>query len=475
MNRSRVPYGLRGTTPPPDPREQRKVKLNVRALYDNLGYFPHPKQELVHSRRERFRVVDAGRRWGKSRMGPHDMVPQMLLNKPTLGWIVAPTYDLGEKEFRVFWEILVDKMKIPTERGRTFYSIRTKDFRIQTPWGSSVEVRSAEHPESLVGEGLDWVIMAESAKLKLSHWEKYIRPALSDKRGKAIFVSTPEGYNWFYDMYQRGQDEHFKNWWSLKSPSWDNTIVFPDGEFDEEMIEAKETLAREVFDQEYGAEFTSFAGRIYSEWDEEYHVYEKFFKQPYKFNPEWENYVAFDFGFRNPFACLNIQVDPVENVYVWEEYYDRNLTTVEHARRLKSIIQWRVDGGYHDPAGPDEAGVIVQTWQDRQQYNNPRLAEVQLNPAPNDWKPGIERVKEWLKLHDDGMGLGMKPRLFVSENCKNLLREINTYRVKETTEKASANRDPKEEPRKKDDHAVDALRYFIAGHFGLETHFGYAA
>jgi hypothetical protein len=442
--------------------------MDVEKLYRNIEYFPHNGQRKFHASRKRFKVMDCGRRWGKSTSGPHDMVPEMLMKKPVLGWIVAPTYDLGEKEFRVFWKILVDTLRVPIDRSKTFNSLRTKDFRITTAWGSSVEVRSAEHPESLVGEGLDFVIMAEAAKLKLSHWEKFIRPTLSDKRGRAVFVSTPEGYNWFYDLYQRGQASDHPDWWSYKSPTWENDIVFPGGRRDPEMLEVENTLAPEVFAQEYGAEFTSFAGRIYSEFDEGYHVKE------FDFRPDWENYLSFDFGLRNPFCCLNIQVDPEDRIYIWDEYYERNVTTPEHGRRLKEIIKWRVDGGYHDPAGPEPAQALMNVFHDRHDYHNPWLDSVMLSGAPNDWQPGVERVKEWLKLRPVTDELGyetsvLAPNLFVHPRCRNTIREFNTYRVKEQTEKMYEQKDPKEEPRKKDDHAMDAIRYFVAAHFGLES------
>lgn len=417
----------------------------------------------------RFKVMDCGRRWGKSTSGPHDKVPLMLQKKPVLGWIVAPTYDLGEKEFRVFWHILVDVMQVPLNKSKTFNSLRTKDFRITTAWGSSIEVRSAEHPDSLVGEGLDFVIMAEAAKLKLSHWEKFIRPTLSDKRGSAIFVSTPEGFNWFYDLYLRGQSEQpeFRDWWSYKSPTWENDVIFPEGIHDPEILEVKGTLSPEVFDQEYGAEFTSFAGRIYSEFDEGYHVV-----HDYVFNPDWSNFCAWDFGFRNPFVCLNIQMDPGENLYIWFEYYERNMTSTEHARRLKSIIHWRVDGSFHDPAGVEDINQIINIFQDTKDYNNQHLSDFSSNPANNEWKPGVDRVKEFLKLREVADG-SFRPQLYVSDECVNTIREFNTYRVKEQSEKMNESKDPKEEPRKKDDHAMDALRYFVVGQFGLISHFAY--
>jgi hypothetical protein len=448
--------------------------LDAGRFYKSVGYTPHYGQQQFHAANARFKVLDTGRRWGKSTAGPHDKMPKLFLNKkePVLGWVVAPTYDLGEKEFRVFWRVLIDQLKIPIDKSKTFYSVRTKDFRITTAWGASLEVRSAEHPDSLVGEGLDFVIMAEAAKLKLSHWEKYIRPTLSDKRGDAIFVSTPEGFNWFYDLYVRGQSEDSPAWWSIQSPTWDNSIVFPQGRNDSEIIDVEATLSPEVFDQEYGAKFTSFAGRIYSEFDEGYHII-----PDYQFNPDWPNFLAFDWGFRNPFVCLNIQVDPSDNIYVWDEYYERNIITPEHGRRLKQLVQWRVDGGYYDPSGVDEVGSILQVFHDTREYNNPWLSGISMAPAPNEWKAGVERVKEWLKMEVD-INTGSvlrRPKLFVSRECKNTIREFNTYRVKEQGEKAGENSDPKDEPRKKDDHAMDALRYFVAGHFGLGSHIGYAA
>lgn len=464
-------YATRGLLPPPEPTGQKVFDIGT--FYRHLGFAPHPKQEEVLRRDERFIVIDAGRRWGKSLTGPHKKAPKMFLRKPTLGWIVAPTYDLGEKEFRVFWDILINKMQIPVDKSKTFYNVRTKDFRITTAWGSSVEVRSAEHPDSLVGEGLDWVIMAEAAKLKQSHWEKNIRPALADKRGDAIFVSTPEGYNWFYDLWKRGQSKKHPSWYSIKSPSWDNVVMFPGGRNDPEMIEAEETSAEEFFLQEYGAEFTSFAGRIYSEFDEGYHVIDE---KDWYFHNDWENYIAFDFGFRVPFVCLNIQVDPADNIYVWEEYYETRVHTTQHARNLKSLIQWRVDGGYYDISGPDEAGTLLNVFHDSKEHRNKHLENITMAPSPNDWRPGVNRVKEFLKLHDtDGDGIPDTPHLYVVSNCVNTIKEFNTYRVKEQTEKMAEKQDPKEEPRKKDDHAMDALRYFIVGHFGLESHYGYAS
>ena len=77
----------------------------------------------------------------------------------------------------------------------------------------------------------------------------YLRPTLSDRKGRAIFITTPEGYNWVYDAYVKGKEDN--EWESFNSPSWENQFAYPKGEKDEDLLEAKRNMSREVFDQEY--------------------------------------------------------------------------------------------------------------------------------------------------------------------------------------------------------------------------------
>ena len=109
-------------------------------------------------------------------------------------WCVAPTYDGSEKIFREIWDAIVVKKELKTTRASY------KDQYIQFEWGSVVEGKSADKPESLVGEGLDLLILDEAAKIKKKTWEMYLRPPLSDRKGSALFITTPQGFNWVYDL-----------------------------------------------------------------------------------------------------------------------------------------------------------------------------------------------------------------------------------------------------------------------------------
>ena len=164
--------------------------------FQTIGYTPHPKQWLYHNSEARFRVPVCGRRFGKSMMAGKDLQPDLFLPNQRF-WIVGPTYDLGEKEFRVIWDDLIIAQELGKDkRIKKAYNKRSGDMYIEFPWKTRLEVRSADHPENLVGEALNGVIVSEAAKHKVDTWERYIRPALADKQGWATFPTTPEGQNW---------------------------------------------------------------------------------------------------------------------------------------------------------------------------------------------------------------------------------------------------------------------------------------
>lgn len=317
------------------------------------------------------------------------------------------------------------------------------------PLYSTLEVVSADNKDSLQGEGLAGVVMAEAGSHDDVTWEQYIYPATSDiseatgERGWVIFPSTPKGFNFYYHLWRRGQDSDFPEWESWQFPSWDNPHVYPLGENDPEIISIKKNYEASKnmvkFDQEYGAKFTAFQGKIYASFDESVHVKE------INYNPAWANYWVFDYGFSNPTVCLDIMVDPWENVYVWREYYVRNLASYQHATNLKQRENpsgWHVDAMFGDPRGADESA---------------NMAIVLGSPIfgrPVGWAQGIEAVQNHL---------GQR-KLFIDHKCINLIREMHALRAKNPP---TDSRNPKEGQHDYDDHACDALRYFFNEYFVL--------
>lgn len=216
------------------------VVLDKWRIFDHprVDWRPHRGQLVVAENPCRHKVVSAGRRWGKSYMGGVDkLLPEVFYTKPIANqlvmdgkkrvfWIVGPNFSDSEKEFRVIWNYL-RKLEIPMDKPGSYNSPETGDMQI-TLWGGAMQIiaKSAQNPERLVGEGLSGCILSEAAKLKSHIWPKYIRPTLSDFGGWSFHSSTPEGKNWFYELWKQGQDPNNHNWASWRMPAWINDFVY---------------------------------------------------------------------------------------------------------------------------------------------------------------------------------------------------------------------------------------------------------
>src|SRR6266480_1325239 len=436
---------------------EKLFKIDKWKYFDLIDYKPHDKQKLFHKSEARFRIPVCGRRFGKTAMVARELQPLLMTPNRRI-WIVGPTYDLGEKEFRVIWFDMIIKQGLGREKlVRKSYAKKQGDLSIEFPWGTRVEVRSAERPENLVGEGLDHVVMSEAAKHTEETWNRFIRPALSDRRGSATFGTTPEGQNWIYKLWQMGRDPKEPDFASWQFPSWDNPYVYPGGRYDSEIVLAERTTAGEVFRQEYAADFTSFSGKVFGDFEETTHVTDV------KFNPAWPNYIAFDWGFVSPMAAVEFQIDSMQRVRVWREHYKSRMRLKDFLGEMKAREQpdgYRLDLCFGDAADPE---AVISVSEDFFPCYADPLSKV-------NWREGIELVQGFLKLQEtsemDEFGTpNYEPWLFVDHSCPNLIREFNNYRTAEPPR--GKERNPREDAQKWDDHALDALRYGLMHIFKL--------
>jgi hypothetical protein len=201
---------------------------------------PHPGQAEVQKHPARFKVLASGRRWGKTRLGVNLCVDKA--SKGRRAWWVAPSYKMSEVGWRPLRNLAY---KIPGA------DIRLGDRMVTLPGGGEVVVRSADNPQSLRGESLDFVVLDECAYMSEDAWIEALRPALADRKGGALFISTPKGLNWFHTIYQRGQDDG-REWVSWRKPTRDNPFI--DGR---EIDAARLALPERVYRQEFEAEFLS--------------------------------------------------------------------------------------------------------------------------------------------------------------------------------------------------------------------------
>lgn len=474
-----------------------KVLLKA-PLYDAVGWEPHDAQREVLSSDVRNRILAAGRRFGKSELGAFDkLLPEAFrtyANRHAIldsgkrweYWIIGPEYTDAEKEFRKLWNAL-RKLDVPMDRKATTdgigsrYNAESGDMQISL-WNGAfyVQAKSAKYPQTLIGEGLRGVVLVEAAKLKESVYDKYVRPTLADYRGWLFAGSTPEGKNWFYRAYLRGKDPKRPTWASWRFPSWANPYVYPDGGsfeaielarqylrsdglteqriaelgIDAEIAELIEDMSTEKFNQEIGADFNEFVGRVFKDWDEDVHVADF----EYNTNPRWFTCAAVDYGWTNPFVWLLIQVDPFGTVYVVDELYEPGLM-VDDAAEIIMARGLRPDGltcFYPDPASPGDSALLSK-----------KLRVPHRGGTGGTIQERLELMRKALKPTPAHLPIGhpeRKPRLIVNRRCRNVRREFGAYRYPENRREADSN-EP-ENPLKKDDHTPEALGRFFIGHFG---------
>ncbi len=206
----------------------------------------HPAQKVVRDCDSRFIVLSAGRRWGKTMLGTLLCMSYGLQGKRA--WWIAPSYAISEVGWRPLRKFAA---QIP------FASINKVERIIRYPGGGEVRVRSADDPQSLRGEGLDFVVFDEASYTKKEAWTEAVRPALADRNGRALFISTPRGRNWLYDLFRLGESGE-PGWASFRFPTSSNPHIPP-----EEIEAARRDLPEIIFRQEFLAEFVDSNGAVF--------------------------------------------------------------------------------------------------------------------------------------------------------------------------------------------------------------------
>lgn len=364
-------------------------------------------------------------------------------------WIAGPTMDLSEKEFRVLWELTVERETIPVRRKSE------RELWIQFENGSFVECRTEENPDQLIGEGVDLLIMAEAARFKKITWEEQLRPTLADRHGKVIMSSTPRGFNWFYTLFMQGLSDEFPEWRSFHVPTSANPLI------DKGEIERVERLVRDdpvtnvVLRQEWLAEFVSYSGQVFPEFTPDIHV------RTETFNPLFQTYIWVDPGITNPYCCLLVQVDGDEHVHVLDEIYLTGKATPQILKEVRR--RWApfvLDGG---DIPRQEIPVVIDL----------AAAEPISMWRADGWnafgtkpplKSGIDAYHRMLRdpyrqapVTTDNP-LGIHPRITFSPRCTNAIEEHNKYHYPDETRRRG-DINPAEVPVDADNHAISAIRY----------------
>ena len=417
--------------------------------FDYMEYKPHKGQIKLHypqKKDARFFVMVCGRRFGKSTAAA--MEATFYASQPDKRvWLVGLSYDKADIMFREVWKRMV------IGKSNDIDKASEKDRYIRFKWGSVVEAKSADNPDSLVGAGLDLLIIDEAAKGKRKIWEMYLSPTLADKKdSKGIFISTPQGFNWMYDMYLLGKSDRL--WESHQAPSWENEYAFPEGKDDPFLIERKRNMSKEMYDQEFGSAFTSFEGRVYP-FDRTKDV------GHYPYNPSFPTFCSIDFGYRMPavgwFQIHRIQGEWHINV-IDEIIHERNIKTDELAQRIKAK-PYQSREYYGDPAGMQAQGQSGLGDIEVFRMNSINVRSIR-DKVSRNIASGITHVRGFMENANGNR------YLHLDNKCIGLAEDLENYRYPEALE----GKDLKTEPLKDGyhDHGCDMLRYFFINQFPIK-------
>lgn len=219
----------------------------------------HEGQQAAFRSQARFRVVVAGRRWGKTQLARAELIVRAL-QQPGRFWYVAPTLKDAKD---IFWADVKEGI------DPTWFASRPNESELKIELRSGAEIRlfGAEDPNSLRGRGLKFVVLDEFADMKPETWTEALRPALTDFRAPALFIGTPRSFNHFHALYEKGQNPAKPVWASWQYRTVDNPFIDP-----QEVEDAKHDLDVRTFKQEYEASFETLAGRAYYAFARTYNV-----------------------------------------------------------------------------------------------------------------------------------------------------------------------------------------------------------
>lgn len=418
-------------------------------------YTPHAKQLEVHQDVSRFKVVNFSRRAGKSTLAQnYILAPNPVADWPLQGalqkvgryWIVAPTYTQAKS---VYWNGLMfskdpsDTTAIPKKLIAP-NGINNSELKITLINGSTIELKGADNPDSLRGAEANGIIMDEFAFwANPEAWEYVLQPMLSTTNGWALIVSTPNGYNHFYDMAEYAKNH--KGWGYHHGTIEDNPNI-PD----EEKTRLKEDMDEDTFAQEYMAEFRKMKGLVYPEFNRDIHVFDPFDEadceakigqRAVPLGGSWA--LSIDPGLRDQLAVGFWFIDYDDNYYLMDTIYERNLDT-DSAYRM---IRQKMGSNYFSTKVSDSAA--AQFIKDMNTLHNLGLTPV--SKERDSIVEGIRLCRAQLKVQE---GTG-RPKLFVAKHNTSFIQEIEAYRYPPE----EIDRNPKPIPIDANNHQMDQWRY----------------
>jgi hypothetical protein len=382
-----------------------------------------PQKEILNNS-ARFKVVAAGRRFGKTYASIASLAKYARFPNSKCMYI-APTHGMCRQ---ILWPDLKDQMR---ER-KWIKKINESNLEILLVNGSIIMLRSADTPDRVRGIGLNHLVIDEASDVSEEIWTA-VRPTLSDKNGSALIIGTPRGYNWFREFYENAK--HQADW-----ASWQYTTAEGGNVPESELTQAQQDLGEREYRQEYEAQFVDASGVIYysfGEWN--------IVDTPIQLDNRTVIHSSFDFNI-DP-ICAVVGIKTANSLHIFDEFEIWNSHTQELCDEINTKYPNQAKVAFADASGAQRrtsAGGVT----DHIIIKNSgfRLLVGSVNPSVKD---RIASVNAALKNKTNDVKLTISPK------CVKLIEALRKQTYKEGT------KIPEKGGARDYSHIVDALGYMV--------------
>ena len=314
------------------PQSERFLKLPVKKFFDLQDIEPIAPQcamiNAINDPRHRFVVGCLSRRTGKTFAANH-IAFLKAMEPGTQVLIISPNYSLSN----ISW---MEQVRLLKDHNIETTKMNAKDKEIHLANGSLIKLGSVSQVNSCVGRSYDLILFDEAAldPKGMDAFNIQLRPTLDKPNSKAIFISTPRGTNYFHEFYMRGFNDNFPKWVSVHSTWEDNPRTS-----EEDIIDARKSMSRAEFQQEYEADFTTFEGQIYEafNWDK---CVQDLSQHSFLNTSRYDVLMGIDAGYKDATAALLAFYDMDDDkFYITWDYENAEATTQEHAKEFYKIYE----------------------------------------------------------------------------------------------------------------------------------------
>lgn len=411
-------------------------------IYLACGFIPRDDQWEPMTSQARIVVTGGGERGGKSAEEGNFIAPFVALNQDELVWIVGPDYEQAQPEF-IYARAAIEKLALlaasPSQPKEGSWELKTKTHCV-------VKTRTSEEAVKLAGKAPGLILMVEAGQQSQDVLEQ-LAGRTAEKRSQLRVSGTFEKAAAYYDsLWRRGQEyPNAEDIQSFALAAWNNTVIFPGGRNDPEILRQEALLGPRTFMRRFGGRPPPLEGQVYSDYNPGTHLCDSF-----EIPQWWNRYRIIDVGISetHPMCCEYIAVDEKRNVWCYDEFWATNMT-IEGASRIikeksgrgtgKDRIEDKFNINLIDPAAFSRSPIKGRT-----AASEFASFGIHCHPANSRDTARISRVMQMFR--DDRIHI-------FRDKCPNLIRTIplQVWDTKVGKEK----RDPRIE-----DDPVDCLEYF---------------